>query len=1120
MSWNIWGLKRKLCDIDFINHIKNYDIILLGETWLNEKTGLKCEIEGYQCEHIYARKSIGARKGRYSGGISIYYKSYLKDFIKVIEKSQYGLLWLKIDSQLIQGDTDLLVCYCYLRDKNSRVLRHEDIDLYEILENDISKYKNEGKILVTGDLNSRTGLHEQFSDVLEYDRYIVSGIDEYVWYEDIPKRVNKDCVLDFNGKRLLELCKTTELLIANGRIGQDADLGEYTFIGSNGRSVVDYLLLSRDDFEYIVNFCVSEPTEFSDHSALVFSVKRQGNLIINSENESDNTINRLIWQCDKVDNFRETLLSNRDLYNEVVLLLDDSADAPESVNNAVEKFSNLLFDDAYSHFGVNSSYSCNRHVFSNKQNAWYNDKCRNAKQKFSEASSLYKKNKSEERKRNLVQCRTKLNKETRRAKAIFKFEQGQRISKLAKTNPKSFWKSVKKENKTMQRPSDNLSTDDFYMHFSDIHGMNSDDSFSDSVNTSDTNIINDLDLEITQDEVLKVIKYLKAQKSPGMDGLIAEIFKSSADILSPILVKIFNVVFSSGCYPKSWSEGVITPIHKKGDINDVNNYRGITLINIMSKIYSHILHNRLLIWAENNEKIDACQFGFQPQKSTVDCIFLFHSILSKTLSQGEKLYCSFVDFRRAFDTVNRRYLWQKLIRDGISSRMVNSLKAMYENVKTCVKFKNRYSNFFSSNIGLKQGDPLSAILFVFFINDLIENVGLHDNRYSFSIQDVNLFMLLYADDVVLFSKSPDALQRMLDKLHSYSTSWDLTVNTEKTKIMIFENGRKTLKTFHFGDIVLDVVDSFKYLGITFYKNGNWNRSQKYIAEHGSYALHNLYRILANISLNIPEKFKLFDSLVGSVLSYASEIWGYHQGIDIERIHTRFCRSVLGVKRSTNLSALYSELGRKPLIIFRQLRMIKYWLKLRKTNNTLLKSMFVMLSNDVEQGYIYNGLNWAFQVKSILDKLGLSNLWNLENHIEISISSIKTRLLDQYNQTLMSEINNSNRLRLYSKYKKTLDYEKYLDILKNKTFMYAVSRFRLSSHKLEIETGRYIGLDRDTRFCKRCNMQIVEDEYHFLLVCPKYSDIRRKYFPPYYCHWPNINKFVTLMSSNSVFLLQK
>lgn len=354
----------------------------------------------------------------------------------------------------------------------------------------------------------------------------------------------------------------------------------------------------------------------------------------------------------------------------------------------------------------------------------------------------------------------------------------------------------------------------------------------------------------------------------------------------------------------------------------------------------------------------------------------------------------------------------------------------------------------------------------------------------------------------------------------YSLSWDLCVNTEKTKIMVFENGRKTIKTFKYGTEELEVVDSFKYLGVTFYKNGNWNRTQKYIAEHGSYALHNLYRILVNIRLNIPEKFKLFDSLVGSVLSYASEVWGYHQGGDIERVHTKFCRNILGVKRSTNLSALYSELGRKPLIILRQIRMIKYWLKLRNTEDILLKSVYNLLVTDVNNGYIYNGLNWAFHIKNILDRHGLSNLWNLHPTINISFQSIKKRIFDQYNQTLTMEINESNRLRLYNKFKLTNEYEKYLDVVKNPKFLLTLSRFRLSSHQLEIETGRYIGLTRDERFCQNCNMRMIEDEYHFLLVCPNYSDLRKKYFPLYYCHWPTMQKFVALMSSNNKFLLTK
>ena len=160
--------------------------MVLGETWLNQNTGLNCEIDGFECEHVYANKSIKTKKGRYSGGISLYYKSHLKNHITIVEKSTLGFIWFKIDGNIL-SDVDLYVCYCYLRDKKSRILRHEDVDLYEIVENGISYYKPHGNILVTGDLNSPTGVDRQYTDYLEYDRYISSGIDELIRYDDIPQ---------------------------------------------------------------------------------------------------------------------------------------------------------------------------------------------------------------------------------------------------------------------------------------------------------------------------------------------------------------------------------------------------------------------------------------------------------------------------------------------------------------------------------------------------------------------------------------------------------------------------------------------------------------------------------------------------------------------------------------------------------------------------------------------------------------------------------------------------------------------------------------------------------------------------------------------------------------------
>ena len=119
-----------------------------------------------------------------------------------------------------------------------------------------------------------------------------------------------------------------------------------------------------------------------------------------------------------------------------------------------------------------------------------------------------------------------------------------------------------------------------------------------------------LDCPFSLEELKKVISSLKSGKSPGLDGLATEVFKCSFDILSPVLIKLFNIIFFSGNYPSQWSEGVITPIHKKDSLEDTNNYRGIMLINTLSKIYSHLLNNRLLKWASQLNKISVYQLDF------------------------------------------------------------------------------------------------------------------------------------------------------------------------------------------------------------------------------------------------------------------------------------------------------------------------------------------------------------------------------------------------------------------------------------------------------------------------------------------------------------------------------
>ena len=200
-----------------------------------------------------------------------------------------------------------------------------------------------------------------------------------------------------------------------------------------------------------------------------------------------------------------------------------------------------------------------------------------------------------------------------------------------------------------------------------------------------------------------------------------------------------------------------------------------------------------------------------------------------------------------------------------------------------------------------------------------------------------------------------------------------------------------------------MLTSFKYLGIHFFKNGNWFRTQKRIAEHASYALHNLFALFNQIELSISEKCRLFDTLVGSILNYHAEVIGLYEAKDIELIHTKFCRWILHVRKSTNLTGLYGELGRVPFIVIRKIRMINYWIKLLSLGeNTVPRKIYMMLKHEAANNISYNGANWAFQIKSLLDKLGLTYVCLRQGDITIQFSLIKQRILVYTNKLGMQK----------------------------------------------------------------------------------------------------------------------
>ena len=181
-------------------------------------------------------------------------------------------------------------------------------------------------------------------------------------------------------------------------------------------------------------------------------------------------------------------------------------------------------------------------------------------------------------------------------------------------------------------------------------------------------------------------------------------------------------------------------------------------------------------------------------------------------------------------------------------------------------------------------------------------------------------------------------------------------------------------------------------------------------------------------------------------------------------------------------------------------------------------MYNVLKVDADLNRNYNGNNWACYIKQVLNEHGFSFVWNLQSLGNVPFSVIVQRISDQYKQKWYSDINNSRRLNSYALFKHDFECEPYLDKIVEPKYRISLTKFRLSAYSLRIETGRHENLSRQDRICRNCNMNQVENEYHFLLVCPCYRNLRIKYFKPYFCHWPNIYKFQTLMETKSYKIL--
>lgn len=305
-------------------------------------------------------------------------------------------------------------------------------------------------------------------------------------------------------------------------------------------------------------------------------------------------------------------------------------------------------------------------------------------------------------------------------------------------------------------------------------------SVADEINANAVNSAS-LNEDFSLEEVAHAIKSLKSGKASSSDKICNEILKCLDSENIKFLTKLFSCCLNYGAYP--WNISLVTPLHKKGNKDNPDNYRAVAVSSVIGKLFSTILLNRLIEFRKVNCPDPSNQLGFTKGAQTYDHILTMQTIASKYKRlKKKKVYAIFVDFRKAFDSVCRQALFYKLANNGITGKFYNVLRAMYSNSIAQIKLSGHLSNKFKVLKGTEQGHPLSPDLFKLFLCDLSELLNFENCP---KLNDLLISHLLWADDLILLSLDPVTAQLQINKLAEYCNTWGLEINKLKTKAVIF-----------------------------------------------------------------------------------------------------------------------------------------------------------------------------------------------------------------------------------------------------------------------------------------------------------------------------------------------
>ena len=428
----------------------------------------------------------------------------------------------------------------------------------------------------------------------------------------------------------------------------------------------------------------------------------------------------------------------------------------------------------------------------------------------------------------------------------------------------------------------------------------------------------ELDTAPNLEEVRSAILALKRNKSPGPDSIPSELLAYGGEPLHRLMHEILLKIWSSQSIPQKWKDAVLISIYKnKGDRAMCGSSRGIALLATAGKVLAKILLRRLVSISEN--VLPESQCGFRSERSTVDMVFAARQLMEKCREQHQDLYIAFVDLSKAFDSVDRKLLWEVLGKCGCPPRFVNIVRQLHDGMNVCVSVAGELSEPFAVSRGVKQGCVLAPVLFNMYVQcitrllaatmrenaKIVLNYRTDRNLFDLSklkaktkISQCDIIELQYADDCALVAHTAEELQLMLAIMSNFYQKLGLGINVQKTEVMRY----CALPTDIEEPIVLNgaslkQVNSFKYLGSHLSATCQLDDELQYRIGQASGAFGRLRaRVFNNHCITLKTKVLVYHAVCISALLYGSESWTlYRRQVKmLEAFHIRCLQQMMGI----------------------------------------------------------------------------------------------------------------------------------------------------------------------------------------------------------------------------------